>query len=305
MEVMQFGPTAPGTASAAQDLRDNIYSWPLVSRCAVEEEHRRPRLRVARASRPSLVTNRRGLGALEYLLFYEGADTACRATLPRGRRRGRRFGHGEATRASAPTRSPRPTTCAARAVALVAAWDPAKGDFVADAGDGRPGNPSTRRRRTALNAVSDALFYIEREVKDMKLAQPLGLDDGLRERDRARSCASRCSPAARRRTCAPTPRASAPGRGVRPGLFRAWRSTTCWTAVGRRHCRPKLLRTRAAAVRPASTRSRSPICVRRWPRTRPRCARCLRRAQGRHRLAQDRVRHRARPRAAAGARGRQ
>lgn len=36
-EVLQFGPAAPLAVAGGQELRDQIYSWPLVSRCAVEE----------------------------------------------------------------------------------------------------------------------------------------------------------------------------------------------------------------------------------------------------------------------------
>ena len=76
-EVMQVGPAAPSTSLGGGDLRDQIYSWPLTSRCAIEEAL------VAKSYESGLgaqLINRRGLYALEYLLFYEGGLTACPST---------------------------------------------------------------------------------------------------------------------------------------------------------------------------------------------------------------------------------
>jgi uncharacterized protein len=36
-EVFQFGPAAPSTAPGGQGLRDELYAWPLSSRCTVEQ----------------------------------------------------------------------------------------------------------------------------------------------------------------------------------------------------------------------------------------------------------------------------
>src|SRR5690606_12725753 len=64
-----------------------------------------------------------------------------------------------------------------RAEALVEAWDPAGADFSAElAGAGSDGN-AYATVQDALNAVSDALFYLDTETKDMKLAEPLGVMD--------------------------------------------------------------------------------------------------------------------------------
>jgi uncharacterized protein len=175
-EPMQFGPAAPGSVAGGQELRDNIYAWPLVSRCSVEEQV------VARGYESpdfgtSLVT-RRGLVALEYLLFYEGADTACAASSPivssgswaalgSDERESRKRAYAVA--AAAEVRR--------RAAQLVDAWDPAKGDFSGRLASAGPGNDVYRTAHAALNSVSDALFYVEHEVKDVKIARPLGLRD--------------------------------------------------------------------------------------------------------------------------------
>ncbi len=176
LEVMRVGPAAPVDALGGEDLREYLYSWPLVSRCAVEEAL------VARsydgAGLGSALVNRRGLAALEYLLFYEGADTACAPTSPivasgswaaltADERAQRRREYANAAAADLKTTATR----------LSLAWAPEGGRFAEKLGAaGEEGSlfPTTQR---ALNEVSNALFYVDREMKDLKLARPMGLRD--------------------------------------------------------------------------------------------------------------------------------
>ena len=77
-ELFGFGPAATSPAPGARDMRDPIYAWPLVNRCLIETQlldktYERPELATA-------LVNTRGLGAAEYLLFYDGADNACPPT---------------------------------------------------------------------------------------------------------------------------------------------------------------------------------------------------------------------------------
>ncbi|HZI14179.1 MAG TPA: imelysin family protein [Myxococcus sp.] len=173
-EVMQVGPAATRGMPGGEELRDNIYSWPLVSRCAVEEQI------VSRgytaAGFPSTLVTRRGLFALEYLLFYEGADTACPATSAI-------VSQGTWAALSAEERESRKRAYAAvvaadlqvRAQALVTAWDASGGNFVNTLASAGSGSTVYATSQAALNAVSDALFYVDYELKDLKLARPLGL----------------------------------------------------------------------------------------------------------------------------------
>jgi uncharacterized protein len=175
-EVMQFGPAAPFSAIGGQGLRDQIYSWPLTSRCAIEEQI------VARGwespSFASSLVNRRGLAALEYLLFYAGADSACPATSPI-------IATGSWAALDAVDRAARmrayaaavATDVVARSQTLRAAWAPGQGDFVTKFSRAGAGNPLFPSAQKALNAAYDALLYIELGVKDAKLAPPLGLRD--------------------------------------------------------------------------------------------------------------------------------
>lgn len=176
VEAMQFGPAAQSTLPGGQDLRDHVYSWPLVSRCAVEEQI------VARgyesAGFPNAAINRRGLDALEYLLHYEGTDTACLASSPivAGGTWAALSPDELATRKRAYAAAAA-ADVAARGAALAAAWDPTGGAFLDKLAGAGPGNPVYATAQAALNAVSDAAFYIESAVKDMKVAVPLGLRD--------------------------------------------------------------------------------------------------------------------------------
>ncbi len=176
LEVMQLGPAAPRSLPGGAELRDNIYSWPLVSRCAIEEQL------VSRgyeaASFPESLVSRRGLYALEYLLFHEGQDSACPPSSPI-------ISGGTWAALSEEELSSRRRAYAAaaaadvrrRATQLVEAWEEGKGHFAHTLETAGPGNAVYPTTQAALNSLSDALFYVELQVKDRKLARPLGLRD--------------------------------------------------------------------------------------------------------------------------------
>ena len=171
-EALQFGPAAPSTTPGGNDLRDQIDSWPLQSRCAVEEQL------VSQSYQHgvrSLLVNRRGLPTLEYLLFFEGTDTACDATSPI-------VLQGSWAALSAPELAARRRAYAAQAAKdvhawageLVAQWKNGFKDTMVTAGTGSALFGTTQ---AALNVVSDALFYADKQMKHAKLARPLGLEE--------------------------------------------------------------------------------------------------------------------------------
>lgn len=174
VELMQFGPTGRSTVLGGKDFRDNIYAWPLFSRCAVEEEV------VSRGYESAtfgttLLANRRGLGALEYLLYYQGADTACTATSPAYTPwMALDAADKDARKLAYAARAARDV--AERAVALAASWAVDGGNFPQTLRTAGPGNAVYPTTQDALNSVTNAIFYVESEVKDMKLAGPLGVD---------------------------------------------------------------------------------------------------------------------------------
>ena len=170
IEVVRVGPAALDSGA----LRDRIYSWPVVSSCAVDQEV------LARWRAPDTydlstkLTNRRGLAALEYLLFAPSLESSCASApagwgeLSDGDRRAARCGFAVAAAAD----------LAVQSQALLDGWRPGAGDYaavLAHAGDA--GNPF-RSAHEAVNRVSDGLFIVDADVKDMKLAEPAGITPG-------------------------------------------------------------------------------------------------------------------------------
>jgi predicted lipoprotein len=168
-ELWLFGPAA----ASNHDLRDHIYSWPIVSTCAVDQDV------MLRYQDPSAyditlrLVNRRGLDALEYVLFVDTLEVSCPPqAAPAGwvelfdaDKKSARCGFAAAAAAD----------LAKQAQILVDAWLPAGGDYLGDlVSAGQSGSPFATAR-DAVNAVSDGLFYLDVATKDKKIAMPAGL----------------------------------------------------------------------------------------------------------------------------------
>ena len=112
-----------------------------------------------------MLVNRRGLAALEYLLFYEGDDVTCStagwAALSPAEHSARKQAYAAAVAADVRT----------RADALAAAWN---GGFVETLRTAGSGNATYPSLGAAMNQVSDALFAFEDPVKEVKVGAPLG-----------------------------------------------------------------------------------------------------------------------------------
>ncbi len=173
-ELYQFGPAAPLTSPGGQDLRAQIYSWPTVSRCPLEQG-----LVNRTFEEPTFTTDsptNRGLYAAEYLLFYPGTDNVCGAgsaintsgawaglgTTGLAQRKGA-YAHAIAL------------DLLARARTLETAWAPTGGNFGKELTNAGSASGLFASQQFAFNTISDALFYIEISTKDMKLGKPSGL----------------------------------------------------------------------------------------------------------------------------------
>jgi predicted lipoprotein len=173
LEMMQYGPAAVATQPGGLDLRGPIYAWPLFSRCLVEQQLVS---KVYDTSFSNLLANSRGLGAAEFLLFYDGSDNACGPTAAINT-------DGTWSALAGGDLSARRAAYAYAAVADVAsygrkldvAWDPAQGNFVNELAKAGRGSATYKSDQLAFNSLSDALFYVESDVKDMKVARPLGI----------------------------------------------------------------------------------------------------------------------------------
>jgi predicted lipoprotein len=160
-EAFGFGPVVDLRTDTAVDF------WPIrVTSIEAELVKTDP---VPEGYASSLGDTVKGLPVLEYILFDpDGGDAAVLARL---------------SDASGPTR-----TCAyavalavdieARALALVDAWDPAKGDFAGELARAGMGSEIYPERARAINAVVNAFVQLVQEVEGIKLATPLGLRNG-------------------------------------------------------------------------------------------------------------------------------
>lgn len=160
-EVLQVGPAGLSSGLDATpggaDLRDFIYAYPLRSVCAIEQLAAQD---VAVTPGSSIETT--GLGALEFLLFIEEANPCALESPP-----------------SAQQRAAYAESAAVR-IAEVAAdlrdrWEPEGGNFAGQWNSAGSGSDTYSRPQDALDALSIALFYVEKETKDRKIACPTGI----------------------------------------------------------------------------------------------------------------------------------
>jgi uncharacterized protein len=172
-ELMLFGPAAASMEPGGQGLRDQLYIYPLANPCLVDQQIVSESY--TKASFATSLSSARGLSALEYLLFHADAANACHAALSIN-------ADGSWAALSATQLAQRRAAYAAqaakdvyaRASALVEAWDPAHGDFHAELRRAGDGSRVYALERDGFSAVSDALFYVDKQVKDWKVGWPLG-----------------------------------------------------------------------------------------------------------------------------------
>ncbi len=166
-ELMQVGPLLENDAR----LRNNIYSWPAVSACGVDFDvmfYRSGTVNGGAYDISQRTANRRGLDALEYLLFNQNLAAGCAGAAPDGwdnlTDSEKRLARCEfAVEVAVDIRNSSET--------LVNAWQrhTARLKQAGVAGSG------FASEHEAVNRISDALFYLDSATKDGKLALPLGL----------------------------------------------------------------------------------------------------------------------------------
>ncbi len=172
-EMLRFGPLAPVASPGGRALRDHIYAWPLVTRCFIEQHL------VAKTYETqieTLGTDTRGLAAIEYLLFYSGSDNQCGTTSPiNAEGTWAALGAVERERRKAAYAHAAAVDIVTRAQELISAWEP--NGFLNDLKTAGRGSVLLSTQQTAFNTVAEALFYADTELKDRKLAVPLGLKE--------------------------------------------------------------------------------------------------------------------------------
>lgn len=138
-----------------------LYSWPTTSACAIDTE--------LAAGDTTLVTaiNRRGMDALEYLLFVAPSANHDCSTSTAQLDTFNALADAAKQELRCDFMRNVVDDAAASAVILANAWDASQGNYIATMTDDP--NPSA-----VLNTVTDAMFYFEEVLKEFKLDAPLG-----------------------------------------------------------------------------------------------------------------------------------
>lgn len=158
------------------ELGNSIYSWPFVNYCHMD-------LEVARSANgkatdvTTMPPNRKGLAALEYLLFSPTSATVCPSSAINKDAvewLAKNEINKQLDRCRVEERMSQDLEL--RAKTLYAQWDPAQNNYSKKLIDGSV-FPSTKK---AINALTDALFSIE-ILRDSKLGIPMGLIKGCNQ----------------------------------------------------------------------------------------------------------------------------
>jgi uncharacterized protein len=175
-ELLQVGPSAQASKVGGGGFRDEIYSWPIVNACRVDQET------VAEAFRDDSfftdqVVNVYGLDALEYLLFSD--DNASNACPEQSSINSEGLWDDLNTTQKQLLRGEYGLAAGQylheRAVELYNQWSEEGEDFRAAFTQAGQAQSPYLTIQEAVQDLSHALFYLESTVKDYKLARPAGL----------------------------------------------------------------------------------------------------------------------------------
>ncbi|MCA9625141.1 MAG: imelysin family protein, partial [Myxococcales bacterium] len=174
-ELMQVGPAGSMMAPGGQGLRALIYSWPLVNPCRIDQKLVDESYGDVDALTAELV-NAQGLDALEYLLFFEGADNTCAPQLPiNADGQWAALGEAELLARRAAYGAAVADEVATLAERLATTWAPDTGEYAQWlAAPGEAGSPYDDVD-AALDEVLRAMFYVDTLLKDAKIAFPAGI----------------------------------------------------------------------------------------------------------------------------------
>lgn len=170
LELVQIGPLAENDSL----LRDSIYAWPSVSACVVDQEVIEAAEQGVSYDISTRTPLRKGLPALEYILYAESLDHTCPSTTVKTtgwnsrspeERLALRLDYAKAASAE----------LVRLGTELKTRWSTGPQNFRNELVTAGAGSTAFSTAQKAVNAVSDALFYLEKEVKDIKLGEPLGL----------------------------------------------------------------------------------------------------------------------------------
>ena len=165
-DALLVGPAAMDNKT----LRDNIYAWPLISACDLDRDTASRFANPAGYDVTTKLARVRSLASIEYLLFTTSTDHNCLNAPP-----GWDALMPDLPRARCRLAEALAVDVAVQGAALAAAWQPEGGNFAAAIAGAGQCESSIATRRDALNLISDAMFYVESMVKDMKVAEAAGI----------------------------------------------------------------------------------------------------------------------------------
>lgn len=170
-ELLQVGPAGSSAyVIGGNDLRDEIYSWPTVDPCRVDEELAARSYEGATFFTDTLV-NVRGLAAVEYLLFVEVDTNACDPTTAINEAgTWDAMGTDEIARRRAAYAAGAAARVAELAAALASTWEPGSGDFARWLSRPGEGDSPYEDGTAAIDDLFGASSYVDTIVKDRKLA---------------------------------------------------------------------------------------------------------------------------------------
>jgi predicted lipoprotein len=181
LELFRFGPAGTSGVAGGKGLRNNIYFYPDLNNCQVDQ------VVVSRAYTMGgqvLSVGAKGLGALEYLLFYAGTANSCPGgiTINTPPSEGaptpwQELDQAELTRRRTDYAAAVAADVLVQASAIVTAWEPGQGDFYTQFTTAGAGSTLFPRAVDAFNVVDNAMFYLDTELKDYKVAIPAGISD--------------------------------------------------------------------------------------------------------------------------------
>jgi predicted lipoprotein len=171
VDVMQVGPAGQsGATKGGLGLRDEIYAWPSISACSIDQALVANTFEDVGYFATKLI-NMRGLGAVEVVLFASTGANACPVAAGINTSGSwAALGDVEVQKRRARFAAAATSFVIDRTDALLAAWSNGhRADFVKDGG-GVYGTPGA-----VIDEIVAAMMYVDQVTKDQKLGIPLGL----------------------------------------------------------------------------------------------------------------------------------
>jgi uncharacterized protein len=173
LEAFAFGPLGMSSVPGGKELRAGIYSWPRDSRCSVSQTIVDKSYEKADFGTAS-ISQKRGLAALEVLLFSPLADSGCAADNPVTAEFNALSPAERSTRAKAYA-AVLTQNLKARAAELENEWSKTGANFADELAKAGRGSKVYLNERAALNTMADAILRLSLDVKNMKMGTALGI----------------------------------------------------------------------------------------------------------------------------------